>query len=160
PNVHFLIIGSGGLQGEIERILREDGAAQAVTMPGSIPHSQIPQYLAACDILLSPHVQNTDGTVFFGSPTKLFEYMAAGKAIVASPVGQIGEVLQDGGTALFMTHKDPASLAEKILLLSNDEPLRKALGASARMDVVRNFSWRKNAERVVDAIAPFVLRKS
>jgi glycosyltransferase involved in cell wall biosynthesis len=48
--------------------------------------------LDACDILVSPHIPLADGSDFFGSPTKIFEYMAMGKGIVASRLGQIGEV--------------------------------------------------------------------
>ena len=54
----------------------------------------VPSLLDACDILVSPHVPLDAGAEFFGSPTKLFEYMAMGKGIVASRLGQIGEVLQ------------------------------------------------------------------
>jgi glycosyltransferase involved in cell wall biosynthesis len=159
PNAHFLLIGSGTLQGEIERILKEDGMTHAVTLAGAIQHDQVPSYLAACDVLLSPHVQNNDGSVFFGSPTKLFEYMASGKPIVASPVGQIGEVLRDGESALFMQPGNPASLAENIVRLSKDDRLRSILGKNARKDAVDRFSWKQNADKVVRAITPFLEHK-
>ena len=45
-----------------------------------VPHADVPTYLAAADILLSPHGRQADGGEFFGSPTKLYEYMAAGRA--------------------------------------------------------------------------------
>ena len=66
----------------------------------------------ACDILLSPHVPMSDGSEFFGSPTKLFEYMAMGKAIVASRLGQIADVLDDEETALLIEPGDARKLAE------------------------------------------------
>ena len=71
-----------------------------------------PAYLAACDILVSPHVPNADGTPFFGSPTKLFEYMAMGKGIVASDLDQIGEVLRHGETAWLVPPADADALAD------------------------------------------------
>ena len=63
-------------------------------MPGAVAHDRVPALLDACDILVSPHVPLDARRGFFGSPTKLFEYMAMGKGIVASRLGQIGEVLQ------------------------------------------------------------------
>jgi hypothetical protein len=53
----------------------------------------VPAYLDACDILASPHVPSIDESEFFGSPTKLFEYLAMEKGIVASRLGQVGEVI-------------------------------------------------------------------
>jgi glycosyltransferase involved in cell wall biosynthesis len=156
PKVKFLIIGDGNLRGEVERIIREDGVEQYAILTGSVPYSEIPQYLGACDILLSPHVQNQDGTVFFGSPTKLFEYMGMGKPIVASGVGQIGEILTDEVNALLMKHRDHADLADKILRLAADSGLRNRLGAAARADAVNRFSWKINAERVIESVKPFV----
>ncbi len=152
PNIHFLIIGEGTLRGEIERIIAADGVEAHVTLTGSIPHDAVPEYLGACDLLLSPHVQNSDGTVFFGSPTKLFEYLGMGKAIVASGVGQIGDILHDGVNALLMKQRDHVDLAEKIARLANDPALRERLGAAARRDAVETFSWRMNASRVVEAV--------
>lgn len=156
PNIHFLVVGEGNLRGLIEQRIADDGVAAHVTLTGSVPHAQVPEYLAACDILLSPHVQNTDGTVFFGSPTKLFEYLGMGRAIVAAGIGQIGEIMHDGENALLMRHKDHEDLAEKILLLAADPGLRQRLGDAARRDAVEKFSWKQNARRVIDAAAPFL----
>lgn len=156
--VHFFMIGNGPLRGEVERIIRESGVSEFVTLIGSTPHSEIPKYLAACDILLSPHVHNPDGTQFFGSPTKLFEYMAMAKPIIASGVGQIGDVISDGQNGLLMKERDHNDLAEKILKLSDDNALRDRLGAAARNNAVQKYSWQQNAQRVIDAVQPFLNR--
>ena len=55
-----------------------------------MPHSAVPAYLDACAILLSPHVPMPAGSAFFGSPTKLFDYMAMEKAIAASRLDRFG----------------------------------------------------------------------
>ena len=65
---------------------------------------------------------------FFGSPTKLFEYMGLGRAIVASDLDQIGEVLEDGRTALLTAPGDVPAAASAIVRLLDDEPLRARLG--------------------------------
>jgi glycosyltransferase involved in cell wall biosynthesis len=152
PRIRFLLIGDGVLRAEVERILRDDGMSDYVHLLGSLAHDVIPGYLAGCDILLSPHVHNTDGTPFFGSPTKLFEYMAMGKPIIASGVGQIAEVLHDNVNAVLMKHRDHEDLAQKILTLAADPDFGRKLGAAARRDAVTKFSWQSNAQRVVDAV--------
>jgi glycosyltransferase involved in cell wall biosynthesis len=152
PNVHFLIIGDGALRGQVERIIREDNVGDSATLTGSVAHADIPGYLAACDILLSPHVHNADGTRFFGSPTKLFEYMAMAKPIIASGVGQIGDVIHDGVNGVLMKERDHIDLAEKILALAENAVLRDQLGAAARRDAIEKYSWQQNARRVIDAV--------
>ena len=94
--VRLLMIGDGATMPEVRRILSEGGALESTVFTGLVPQEDGASYLAACDVLVSPHVPNPDGTPFFGSPTKLFEYMAMGKGIVASNLDQIGEVLEDG----------------------------------------------------------------
>src|SRR5262249_53598361 len=93
PRLRLLMIGDGARMAAVRAIVDESGVGDAVVFTGLVPQDEGPRYLAACDVLASPHVPNPDGTPFFGSPTKLFEYMAMGKAIVASNLDQIGEVL-------------------------------------------------------------------
>ncbi|MFQ5904407.1 MAG: glycosyltransferase, partial [Candidatus Binatia bacterium] len=150
PRLHFLLIGDGNLRFEFESRVREEGVESSVTLAGLVPHQDVPQHLAACDILVSPHVRPADGSEFFGSPTKLFEYMAMGKGIVASKLGQIGEVLRDGETAILVKPGDPKDLASGILRLVSDEALRRQLGRRAREVVAAEYTWKRNAERVLE----------
>jgi glycosyltransferase involved in cell wall biosynthesis len=107
--------------------------------------------LDACDILVSPHVPLADGSDFFGSPTKLFEYMAMGKGIVASRLGQIGDVLVDNETALLVEPGDAADLSKAIIRLSADVELRARLGSAAREAAVGLHTWQRNAANIIDA---------
>jgi glycosyltransferase involved in cell wall biosynthesis len=149
--VRFLLVGAGKLREEVQRIVGAAGKEQQVIFAGHVDHERVPALLDACDILLSPHVPLEDGSEFFGSPTKLFEYMAMGKAIVASRLGQIGEVLVDEETALLTEPADARQLAEAILRLSRSRELRERLGAAARGAAIAEHTWKHNALRVLDA---------
>jgi glycosyltransferase involved in cell wall biosynthesis len=122
-----------------------------VIFTGAVGHERVPGLLDACDILVAPHVPLADGSEFFGSPTKIFEYMAMGKGIVASRLGQIGEVLVDGETALLVEPGDVEELREAIVKMIEDKELRHALGVKARQTAEKEHTWTHNAQRVLDA---------
>lgn len=149
--VRFLLVGSGTLREQVEQTLREGGASERVIFTGAISHERVPALLDACDVLASPHVPLEDGSEFFGSPTKLFEYMAMGKAIVASRIGQIGDVLSHEETALLVEPGNAHELSEAILRLAKSVDLRERLGAAARREAVARHTWEHNARRVLDA---------
>src|SRR4029079_18728725 len=130
--VRFLLVGSGSLHVEVEKRLEAEVAVRRVIFTGAVGHKRVPGLLDACDILVAPHVPLADGSEFFGSPTKIFEYMAMGKGIVASRLGQIGEVLVDGETALLVEPGDVEELKAAILKLVEDAELRRRLGTNAR----------------------------
>jgi glycosyltransferase involved in cell wall biosynthesis len=149
--VRFLLVGSGSLRAEVERILREGGAMERVILTGAVEHEKVPVLLDACDVLVSPHVPLEDGSAFFGSPTKLFEYMAMGKGIVASRLGQIGEVLKDEETALLVEPGNVKELSAAIMRLADSQSLRERLGEGARREAIAKHTWTHNARRVLDA---------
>lgn len=149
--IRFLLVGSGVLRDEVEKSLREAGAMERVIFTGSVEHERVPKLLDACDVLASPHVPLADGSEFFGSPTKLFEYMAMGKGIVASRLGQIGEVLAHEETALLVEPGDARALSEAIMRLAKSGELRERLGRAARAEAVARHTWEHNARRVLDA---------
>jgi glycosyltransferase involved in cell wall biosynthesis len=107
--------------------------------------------LDACDILVSPHVPLADGSAFFGSPTKLFEYMAMGKGIVASQLGQIGDVLEYEKTALLVEPGNRIELSNAIQRLASSRDLRERLGSAARKAAIERHTWSHNAARVLNA---------
>jgi glycosyltransferase involved in cell wall biosynthesis len=131
--------------------------AESATFVGLVSHDLAPAYLNACDILVSPHEDMADGSVFFGSPTKIFEYMATGKGIVASKVGQLGRLLEDEQDALLVEQKDERQLAGAICRLAMDPALRGRLGAAARRKATGAYTWAQNFRR---AISPTGLSNS
>jgi len=149
--IHFMLIGEGETRDEVERAIEEEHLNAFVTFTGMVPHDEVPKYLAACDILVLPYTPFRDGSEFFGSPIKLFEYMAMGKGIVASNLGQIGEVLRHNDNAYLIKPGDRRELMRGIFELAKDDVLRKRLGSKARKDVVAKYTWKQNAERVIEA---------
>ncbi len=152
PDVHFVLIGDGKLRRTVEEIIRRDGVEHHATLTGSVQHTAVPKYLAACEILLSPHTENTDGTAFFGSPTKLFEYMGMGKPIIASGVGQIGKIIRNRENGIIIPQRNPQAIADAIAFVLNDNQLAISLGRAARADAETMYSWKHNAQRALDAL--------
>jgi len=150
-DVQFLIIGDGLLKKDMVKILEKDGVFEHVSFIGVIPHNESPKYLNICEVLISPHEDMADGSKFFGSPTKIFEYMAMGKGIVASNVGQLSEILNKKN-AVLVSQRDPIELANGIIKLISDNDLRERLGMQARRDVLESFTWEHNFMRIIDAI--------
>ena len=99
---------------------------------------------------------HADGTPFFGSPTKLFEYMAIGKGIVASNLGQIGQVLEHGRTAWLVAPGDIDALVDGLERLIGDAALRSALGAEARREVVARYTWHEHTRRTIARLQEIV----
>lgn len=163
--VHFLLVGDGLKMPEVRKILGDHAQGLFVTLTGLVPQQEAPGYLAASDILCSPHVPNADGSKFFGSPTKLFEYMAMGKAIIASDLDQIGEVLQnavrldatecekssdpEGRVAFLVKPGDPDELLQAIRKLVEDQFLRSTLGDGARRLALERYTWKSHVDAIL-----------
>jgi glycosyltransferase involved in cell wall biosynthesis len=147
--LRFLLVGDGPFAPQMRNALEPYSHGGLVTFTGAIPHGSVRAHLDAADILVSPHIPMPGGSPFFGSPTKLFEYMAMGKAIAASALDQIADVLEHGRTALLVKPGDPSDLIAAIQRLSADEQMRIELGRNARETALARHTWRQNARRVL-----------
>jgi glycosyltransferase involved in cell wall biosynthesis len=152
PAVRWLLIGDGPLSKLIDEAVARHRLGERVCRIGLVPHTDMPAYLAACGVLVSPHGRQADGGEFFGSPTKLFEYMAVGRPIVASAVGQIADVLVDEESALLVPPDDPPALCGAIVRLVDNACLRVRLGSAARRAAEQRHTWSHNAERVLECL--------
>jgi glycosyltransferase involved in cell wall biosynthesis len=142
--LELVIVGEGPAVTALRAQAEALGAAERVRFTGLAAHEAIPALVAGFDIALQPRV------VAYASPLKLFEYMAAGKAIVAPDQPNIREVLTDGETAVLFDPTVPDAMWEAIRRLVADPLLRGQLGAAARGEIGRrDYTWRGNAERVV-----------
>ena len=151
-SVRLLLIGDGPKRAEVEAQLLKYNVRDEAILTGAVAQSLGPSHLAACDIFASPHVPNPDGTPFFGSPTKLFEYMAMGKAIVASDLDQIGEVLEHDATAFLVRPGDADDLKRGLKILIEDARLQRKLGDAARAEALANYTWQAHTGKIIAAL--------
>lgn len=151
-HVKFMFVGNGGGLSKVQNIIHIDNMEGHVVYTGAVKQNEAPFYVAASDILVSPQIPNPDGTPFFGSPTKLFEYMASGKAIVASNLDQMGQILTHNQTALLTTPGSADEIADCILTLAKDEKLRNNLGLNAREEVCKKYTWDIHVKQILEAL--------
>lgn len=156
PDVHFLLVGDGPRRPALERQIAAAGLSDRTTFTGLVAAEEAPHYLAACDVFVSPHGRPRTGR-FIGSPTKLFEYMAMGRGIVASALDQIAEVLQDDDTALLVEPGDADALSKGILRLAADRECAARLGRRARETILEKYTWEHNVSRLLTAVVPHLL---
>lgn len=153
PNVRWLLVGGGSLWAGVAAEIERRDLAGRVTLTGTVPRDRALRLLAGTDVCVSPHVDNSDGSPFFGSPTKLFEYMGLGKAIVASRLEPLADVIEHGRNGLLHPPGDAAAAAGAVIELL-DQPARRAeMEGEALRDALNRFTWRAHVGRTLDALA-------
>lgn len=148
-DARLLIVGSGPEEPALRAILDDAGARDAAIFTGAVEHDRVPALLRAMDVACAPY-RALEG--FYFSPIKLFEYMAAGVAIVASRIGQIDDVLAHERSALLCKPGDVEELADALHRLARDSSLRARLAQAAGVVVRGQFTWRCAGERVMERV--------
>jgi len=148
PNALFLLVGDGADRPLYEKKVKEMGIESHFHFAGRVAHAEVPQYLGSMDVVIAPIAKKSFLGGFHGSPLKIFEYMAMAKSVIAPPLGQTCEVIQDGISGLLIDSEDTPKLAHAILNLHQDPALRKRLGQNARTKVMQQYTWGINASKV------------
>ncbi len=138
-NVKLLLVGDGFLMPVILEKIAQNNLAGSVILTGQVEHRAVPEYLSISDICVAPYPE-LDSHIWF-SPMKVYEYMAAGKAILASGTGQISDVIQHGLTGLLVESGNVEQLSKALVELIRDPALRDRLGRNARQQAVEQHSW-------------------
>ena len=148
PELRLRLIGAGPQRGQLETQVGAlpETVRQAIEFVGPVPPAEIPRWLASMDMGVAPYQPLQD---FYFSPLKLFEYMAAGLPTVASRVGQIAEVLEDGKNGCLYPAGDCSALAAIMQRLCRDEDLRSRLGRAARRTVLDKHTWKSVLKQVL-----------
>lgn len=145
PDLRLVVVGDGPARAALAQQAAALGVADRTIFTGLQPREAIPNLVAGFDIALQPLV------VSYASPLKIFEYMAAGRAIVAPDQPNIREVLRDGETAVLFDPAETGAMWRAIRRLTTDAALRRRLGEAARAEITRrDYTWRGNAARIVD----------
>jgi glycosyltransferase involved in cell wall biosynthesis len=148
PDVYVVIAGQGDLREPLERLARERGVR--LLLPGNLERSLMAATLAAADVVVVPSVVDQAGNVD-GLPNTLLEALASGRAIVASCVAGIPEVVRDGENGLLVPQQDPTALRAALARLLADGALRQRLGQAARSYAVQHLTWDAAARRFEEA---------
>jgi glycosyltransferase involved in cell wall biosynthesis len=149
----------GGTPDAVEHWRQRLAAARVanVTLCGFVENSRLPLFQAAADILLMPYASRVAASsgqdiADVINPMKMFEYMAAGRAIISTGLPAIREIL-DESLAVFCQAGDASAWKDAILELSSNEQRRRVMGSSARQAATK-YTWTARARRAVDDLIP------
>ncbi len=145
----LLLAGDGPERPALERLADALGLGDQVRFVGRADRPTAVSLFAGCSFFVLPSRQEPQGIVNL-------EAMAAGKAVLASRVGGVPEIVQDGETGLLVPPEDACALAQAIDRLTDDNPLRQRLGAAGR-ERAKVFDWEAIADQylgIYDTVKP------
>lgn len=147
-----LVVFVGGTDEDIKKFRAEFGASSRIHISGHQKHSDVPRWLAAADVLVLPNSGKTELSRLYTSPLKLFEYMAAGRPIVASDLPSIREILSED-TAYLVAPDDPKALAQGISE-ALAHPGQADAHAKRAKEIAKEYAWDNRADNILIAISP------
>lgn len=142
---HLLIVGDGPERPVLQDHIRSLGLDRQVTITGWVPHHRLPGLIARMDVAVAPYP--ADAGHYF-SPLKLYEYLAMGRPIVASRLGQSADLLGPTEAALLVEPGNTRALADALERVATDRALAQTMSARAAA-LGRQHDWQANAQRVV-----------
>jgi glycosyltransferase involved in cell wall biosynthesis len=144
-DAHVVFIGQGRWEARVRRLVKECSLEDRVRLAGFVP--DVPAAMAALDAALYVPLESD------GMSRVVFEYLAAGRALIAARTGVVPEILRDGEEALLVPAGDADALADAIARLVADAGLRARLGAAGRRLVEAEYSGARVAERLEEHYA-------
>ncbi len=120
--------------------IKDLGLSDNVVHIGVLPYERLLLYLRASDILLLPRADNESEKANY--PARLGDYLAAGRPIVATAIGEVEKVMRENKCGLLAKPNDPLDFADKILELLNEPQLREDMGRRGREIAEQKLSWQ------------------
>lgn len=145
PSAHLLVAGEGPLRAWVEGYSAGADLADAVTLTGWVRHDDLPGLIARMDVATAPYPA-LEGHYF--SPLKLYEYLAVGRPVVASRIGQTAQILDGTDAALLVPPGEPDALADALLRVARDRALAARLARNAAIEG-RRHDWIDNARAIM-----------
>ena len=142
PDIHLYIAGSGEEESELKYLVKKLDIEENVTFLGFISGDEKWSYYKAIDLCVVPSLDEACGL-------SLLEAMACGKPVIASKVGGIPYVVEDGKTGILFKSGDVEDLAEKVIILLQNKELREMMGATG-LEKAKEFSWERITDRTVE----------
>ena len=142
PKVKLLLVGDGEERQRLESLVAKLGLTEYTTFIGEISNEKVPQYIAASDVFVLPSLSE-------GLPVVTLEVIACGLPIVATNVGGIPEIVQDGENGFLVEPENSKAIAEKVLMLLGNDELRKQISQN-NLEKSKNYSWEAVVDKLED----------
>jgi glycosyltransferase involved in cell wall biosynthesis len=146
-DVHFLLVGGGFRVSELKRLSENLGLNGRITFTGAVPQEEVPLFIASADVCVACFNDNEISRA--KSPLKVVEYMASGKAVVASNVGEVKSMIE--GAGILTGPGNVTSLSRGIVNLLRNKVLRENMGNKAREKMEKGYSWSTIKENLLIA---------
>jgi glycosyltransferase involved in cell wall biosynthesis len=146
PESRLLLVGEGPEREQLVADAESRGLARAVQFTGAVKPCEVPALLASMDVAVAPYPKLAN---FYFSPLKVYEYMAAGRPIVASRVGQLEKLLESEITGLLVAPGDVAALTGALTQIRSEPAMAQRLGKAARTKVMANHTWDAAFARIL-----------
>lgn len=143
-NIVLMLIGEGPLKEQLERKVNEYNMTKHVIFTGKVDQEKLPEYIATFDIAVMPDSNN------YGSPMKVYEYMAMGKPVVAPILGPLEDGIKHGENGFLFRQKDEKELAKALADLINNDTVREKIGKAGRENILSDHTWQINAEKIIE----------
>lgn len=143
--VHLLIVGDGPERPDLEMFVEEEELQTHVTFTGRLPHNRVKEIYAVADLLVYPRIATL--TTQLTTPLKPLEALSMRKAVLASDLPAIRELISDQATGMLFEPGNAEDLAEKALKLLSDPALRIRLGGEGRVRILQERRWDLSVAR-------------
>lgn len=143
PDIALLLVGDGPKHQLIASFVAKRNMTDRIVMPGRIEHDDIPEAIAAMDFGIIPDSND------YGSPMKLFEFMAMGKGMIVPDFDPIKEVVIDNQNSWLFEKRNKAKCISRFFEVARDKQLINRVGANAIKYIANSRQWRHNVEEII-----------
>jgi glycosyltransferase involved in cell wall biosynthesis len=145
-DVVLLLIGDGPERPRIEKQVAELGLGERVLLAGTVEPAHLPEHLAVFSVGVMPDSNE------YGSPMKIFEYMAMGKAVIVPDYAPLLDVVESGRQGFVFRRRDPASFEQALRSVLASAELLERMGHGGRSAILERHNWDENARRTLEAL--------
>ncbi|MBN1186579.1 MAG: glycosyltransferase family 4 protein [Bacteroidales bacterium] len=142
----LMLVGEGKNQDKLEKMVVNLPANLDVVFTGFVPHVKLSEYISAMDIAVMPHSND------YGSPMKVFEYMAMEKAVVAPDLGPLRDAIDDGYDGILFSPGNVDKMKKALMKLINNPGERQKIGLRARKRVEDDHNWKNRCLRILNKL--------
>jgi glycosyltransferase involved in cell wall biosynthesis len=141
----LLFVGKGKAGEQLQSVLSDEISNNQAVFTGALPHMEAMEHLGLMDLVFSPYKGDY---LFYGSSMKIIEYMAAGKPVIATALGQIKELIHHGCNGMLFDWQEYETLEALFQKLIENKELRLKLGNSARETIANGWTWKHQALKI------------